>query len=133
MATYYINSDLGKEKVNGISKVGDRVQLTDGTWIQKTENGYSATKNGQSMDVQVGGSPSANSSSSSSTDNGNYSSDVTASESSSRSPLYPSAESVFGQQQETQTQKPSASEIAKNATNAVTEGLYTIGTELGMS
>lgn len=133
MATYYINSDLGKEKVNGISKVGDRVQLTDGTWIQKTENGYSATKNGQSMDVQVGGSPSANSSSSSSTDNGNYSSDVTASESSSRSPLYPSAESVFGQQQETQTQKPSASEIAKNATNAVTEGLYTIGTELGMN
>lgn len=133
MATYYVNSDLGKERVGSISKVGDRVQMSDGTWIKKTESGYSATKNGQSMDVQVGGSPSANSSSSSSTDNGNYSSDVTASESSSRSPLYPSAESVFGQQQETQTQKPSASEIAKNATNAVTEGLYTIGTELGMS
>lgn len=133
MATYYVNSDLGKERVGSISKVGDRVQMSDGTWIKKTESGYSATKNGQSMDVQVGGSPSANSSSSSSTDNGNYSSDVTASESSSRSPLYPSAESVFGQQQETQTQKPSASEIAKNAANAVTEGLYTIGTELGMS
>lgn len=133
MATYYVNSDLGKERVGSISKVGDRVQMSDGTWIKKTESGYSATKNGQSMDVQVGVSPSANSSSSSSTDNGNYSSDVTASESSSRSPLYPSAESVFGQQQETQTQKPSASEIAKNATNAVTEGLYTIGTELGMS
>lgn len=133
MATYYVNSDLGKERVGSISKVGDRVQMSDGTWIKKTESGYSATKNGQSMDVQVGVSPSADSSSSSSTDNGNYSSDVTASESSSRSPLYPSAESVFGQQQETQTQKPSASEIAKNATNAVTEGLYTIGTELGMS
>ncbi len=115
-------------------KAGDVRDVSDGsTWIKNSDGSFTIWKNGQKMNGQVGVSPSADSSNSSAADNGNHSSDATTSESSSRSPLYPSAESVFGKQQESQAQKPSASEIAKNATNAVTEGLYTIGTELGMN
>ena len=133
MADYYINSDKGKE-IAGSMKAGDVRDVSDGsTWIKNSDGSFTIWKNGQKMNGQVGVSPSADSSNSSAADSGSSNSDATTSESSSRSPLYPSAESVFGQQQESQTQKPSASEIAKNATNAVTEGLYTIGTELGMS
>lgn len=133
MADYYINSDKGKE-IAGSMKAGDVRDVSDGsTWIKNSDGSFTIWKNGQKMNGQVGVSPSADSSNSSAANSGSSNSDATTSESSSRSPLYPSAESVFGQQQETQTQKPSASEIAKNATNAVTEGLYTIGTELGMS
>lgn len=133
MADYYINSDKGKE-IAGSMKAGDVRDVSDGsTWIKNSDGSFTIWKNGQKMNGQVGVSPSAESSNSSAADSGSPNSDAASSENSSRSPLYPSAESVFGQQQETQTQKPSASEIAKNATNAVTEGLYTIGTELGMN
>ena len=133
MADYYINSDKGKEIASSM-KAGDVRDVSDGsTWIKNSDGSFTILKNGQKMNGQVGVSPSADSPNSSAADNGNPSSDATTSESSSRSPLYPSAESVFGKQQESQAQKPSASEIAKNATNAVTEGLYTIGTELGLS
>ncbi len=133
MADYYINSNKGKELANSL-QVGAPQAASDGSiWMKRSDGSIRVIKNGQVMTGQVGVSPSADSSNSSAADNGNSGSDAATSESSSRSPLYPSAESVFGQQQESQAQKPSASEIAKNATNAVTEGLYTIGTELGMS
>ena len=135
MATYYVNSDLGKERVGSISKVGDRVQMSDGTWIKKTESGYSATKNGQSMDVQVGVSPSADSSNTSSPDNGNSSVDSTSTDPSSSASSTSSSYEGSAQEKRDQEQRiiKLASEKAKEATKNVTEGLYTIGTELGMS
>lgn len=135
MATYYVNSDLGKERVGSISKVGDRIQMSDGTWIKKTESGYSATKNGQSMDVQVGVSPSADSSNTSSSDNGNSSIDPTSTDPSSSASSTSSSYESSAQEKRDQEQRVAklASEKAKEATKNVTEGLYTIGTELGMS
>lgn len=127
MADYYINSDKGKEIANSM-KAGEVRDVSDGsTWIKNSDGSFTIWKNGQKMNGQVGASPSA------STTPETPVLDAANAESASRSPLYPSAESVFGQQQETQTPKPTASETAKDATKAVTEGLYTIGTELGMS
>lgn len=127
MENYYINSDKGKEIANSL-QVGAPQSASDGSiWMKQSDGSIRVIKNGQIMTGQVGASPSA------STTPETPVLDAANAESASRSPLYPSAESVFGQQQETQTPKPTASETAKDATKAVTEGLYTIGTELGMS
>lgn len=127
MENYYINSDKGKELANSL-QVGAPQSASDGSiWMKQSDGSIRVIKNGQIMTGQVGASPSA------STTPETPALDAANAESASRSPLYPSAESVFGQQQETQTPKPTASETAKDATKTVTEGLYTIGTELGMS
>ena len=129
MENYYINSDLGREKISRLGAAGSSVEMSDGAVVTKNSDGsYSVkTKSGQVLNGVLGEDTPA-----------------------PRSPLYQSAESFFETQQEQSTPKletpvldaenrvaqsktPSASETAKDATKAVTEGLYTIGTELGMS
>lgn len=135
MADYYINSDLGKERINKLNKVGDRVQMSDGTVVKKTENGWEATKNGQTMNVQVGVSPTTSPPSSTSTTATDTGTDTTPN---IETPVLNEAQGATGTgtsstTSEMQTPELSASQKAKNATENVTQGLYTIGTELGMS
>lgn len=135
MADYYINSDKGKE-IAGSMKAGDVRDVSDGsTWIKNSDGSFTIWKNGQKMNGQVGVSPSADSSNTSSPDNGNSSVDSTSTDSSSSASSTSSPYEGSAQEKQDQEQRiiKLASEKAKEATKNVTEGLYTIGTELGMS
>lgn len=125
MADYYINSDKGKE-IAGSMKAGDVRDVSDGsTWIKNSDGSFTIWKNGQKMNGQVGVSPSADSSNTSSPDNGNSSVDSTStdpsSSASSTSSSYEGSAQEKRDQEQVQTRL--ASEKAKAATEKVTAGL----------
>lgn len=135
MADYYINSDKGKELANSL-KVGSPRTASDGsTWVKNEDGSVDVYKNGQWMTGRVGESPSAGSSNTSSPDVGNSSVDSTSADPSSSASSKSSPYEGSAQEKRDQEQQITrlASEKAKEATKNVTEGLYTIGTELGMS
>lgn len=137
MADYYINSDKGRELAESL-KVGSPRTASDGsTWVKNEDGSVDVYKNGQWMTGRIGGS-SSDAGAVETPDAGAPTLDTPALDAANagrtqRSSTYASAESVFGQTQEPQAETPTASEVAKEATSKVTEGLYTIGTELGKS
>ncbi len=135
MADYYINSDKGKELANSL-KVGSPRTASDGsTWVKNEDGSVDVYKNGQWMTGRVGESPSAGSPNSSSPDVGTSGANHTSVDSSPSASSTSSSYEGSAQEQRDQEQRIAklASEKAKEATKNVTEGLYTIGTELGMS
>ena len=136
MADYYINSDYGKQ-LAGSLKAGDMAEASDGsTWRKEADGSVTVWKNGQTMTGRVGVSAPAVSEAPSSSASPTVETptlDAATGGSSQQTTAADYTGSAQEKRDQEQTQARLASEKAKEATKNVTEGLYTIGTELGMS
>ncbi len=136
MADYYINSDYGKQ-LAGSLKAGDMAEASDGsTWRKEADGSVTVWKNGQTMTGRVGVSAPAVSEAPSFSASPTVETptlDAATGGSSQQTTAADYTGSAQEQRDQEQVQARLASEKAKEATKNVTEGLYTIGTELGMS
>lgn len=136
MADYYINSDYGKQ-LAGSLKAGDMAEASDGsTWRKEADGSVTVWKNGQTMTGRVGVSAPAVSEAPSPSASPTVETptlDAATNGSSQQTTAADYTGSAQEKRDQEQTQARLASEKAKEATKNVTEGLYTIGTELGMS
>lgn len=142
MSEYYINSDLGKQYVNSLgTAAGSAKSLSDGAVLVRKEDGsVGVYKNGQWMDAVVGGSQSTATPTATATETAqNGAVNIETPELDSATTTQETQQPVTTeldtakQQEELLAQIKSAREKAKEATAAVTQGLYTIGTEAGMN
>ena len=126
MADYFINSDKGRDLANSMG-AGEVRDASDGsTWIKNSDGSVTVWKNGVKMTGVVGESTPAEPVTPEYTPEQPTSIDTPVLDSTSQT-----APSV--QQDTVQTPTLNEREKAKEATSKVTEGLYTIGTELGKS
>lgn len=136
MADYYINSDYGKQLANSL-KAGDMAEASDGsTWRKEADGSVTVWKNGQTMTGRVGVSAPAVSEAPSFSASPTVETptlDAATGGSSQQTTAADYTGSAQEQRDQEQQTNKLASEKAKEATENVTEGLYTIGTELGMS
>lgn len=131
MADYFINSDKGKELANRL-QAGDMAEASDGSlWKKEADGSITVTKNGQTMTGRVGESSPTEPVTPEYTPEQPASIDT---------PVLNSTDKTAPAMQQETVQTPTlneriqtAREKAKEATSKVTEGLYTIGTELGKS
>lgn len=131
MADYFINSDKGKELANRL-QAGDMAEASDGSlWKKEADGSITVTKNGQTMTGRVGESSPTEPVTPEYTPEQPASIDT---------PVLNSTNQTASSVQQETVQTPTlneriqtAREKAKEATSKVTEGLYTIGTELGKS
>ena len=131
MADYFINSDKGKELANRL-KAGDMAEASDGSlWKKEADGSITVTKNGQTMTGVVGESTPAEPVTPEYTPEQPTSIDTPVLDSTSQTA--PSVQQDTVQTPTLNERIQTAREKAKEATSKVTEGLYTIGTELGKS
>lgn len=129
MADYFINSDKGRDLANSMG-AGEVRDASDGsTWIKNSDGSVTVWKNGVKMTGVVGESTPAEPVTPEYTPEQPTSIDT---------PVLDSTNQTASSVQQETVQTPTlneriqtAREKAKEATSKVTEGLYTIGTELG--
>ena len=131
MADYFINSDKGKELANRL-QAGDMAEASDGSlWKKEADGSITVTKNGQTMTGRVGESSPTEPVTPEYTPEQPTSIDTPVLDSTSQTA--PSVQQDTVQTPTLNERIQTAREKAKEATSKVTEGLYTIGTELGKS
>ena len=131
MADYFINSDKGRDLANSMG-AGEVRDASDGsTWIKNSDGSVTVWKNGVKMTGVVGESTPAEPVTPEYTPEQPTSIDTPVLDSTSQTALSVQQDTV---QTPTLNERiQTAREKAKEATSKVTEGLYTIGTELGKS
>lgn len=131
MADYFINSDKGRDLANSMG-AGEVRDASDGsTWIKNSDGSVTVWKNGVKMTGVVGESTPAEPVTPEYTPEQPTSIDTPVLDSTSQTA--PSVQQDTVQTPTLNERIQTAREKAKEATSKVTEGLYTIGTELGKS
>lgn len=131
MADYFINSDKGRDLANSMG-AGEVRDASDGsTWIKNSDGSDTVWKNGVKMTGVVGESTPAEPVTPEYTPEQPTSIDTPVLDSTSQTA--PSVQQDTVQTPTLNERIQTAREKAKEATSKVTEGLYTIGTELGKS
>ena len=131
MADYFINSDKGRDLANSMG-AGEVRDASDGsTWIKNSDGNVTVWKNGVKMTGVVGESTPAEPVTPEYTPEQPTSIDTPVLDSTSQTA--PSVQQDTVQTPTLNERIQTAREKAKEATSKVTEGLYTIGTELGKS
>lgn len=131
MADYFINSDKGRDLANSMG-AGEVRDASDGsTWIKNSDGSVTVWKNGVKMTGVVGESTPAEPVTPEYTPEQPTSIDTPVLDSTSQTA--PSVQQETVQTPTLNERIQTAREKAKEATSKVTEGLYTIGTELGKS
>lgn len=131
MADYFINSDKGRDLANSMG-AGEVRDASDGsTWIKNSDGSVTVWKNGVKMTGVVGESTPAEPVTPEYTPEQLTSIDTPVLDSTSQTA--PSVQQDTVQTPTLNERIQTAREKAKEATSKVTEGLYTIGTELGKS
>ena len=131
MADYFINSDKGRDIANSMG-AGEVRDASDGsTWIKNSDGSVTVWKNGVKMTGVVGESTPAEPVTPEYTPEQPTSIDTPVLDSTSQTA--PSVQQDTVQTPTLNERIQTAREKAKEATSKVTEGLYTIGTELGKS
>lgn len=131
MADYFINSDKGRDLANSMG-AGEVRDASDGsTWIKNSDGSVTVWKNGVKMTGVVGESTPAEPVTPEYTPEQPTSIDTPGLDSTSQTA--PSVQQDTVQTPTLNERIQTAREKAKEATSKVTEGLYTIGTELGKS
>lgn len=131
MADYFINSDKGKDLANSMG-AGEVRDASDGsTWIKNSDGSVTVWKNGVKMTGVVGESTPAEPVTPEYTPEQPTFIDTPVLDSMSQTA--PSVQQDTVQTPTLNERIQTAREKAKEATSKVTEGLYTIGTELGKS
>ena len=131
MADYFINSDKGRDLANSMG-AGEVRNASDGsTWIKNSDGSVTVWKNGVKMTGVVGESTPAEPVTPEYTPEQPTSIDTPVLDSTSQTA--PSVQQDTVQTPTLNERIQTAREKAKEATSKVTEGLYTIGTELGKS
>lgn len=131
MADYFINSDKGRDLANSMG-AGEVRDASDGsTWIKNSDGSITVWKNGVKMTGVVGESTPAEPVTPEYTPEQPTSIDTPVLDSTSQTA--PSVQQDTVQTPTLNERIQTAREKAKEATSKVTEGLYTIGTELGKS
>lgn len=131
MADYFINSDKGRDLANSMG-AGEVRDASDGsTWIKNSDGSVTVWKNGVKMTGVVGESTPAEPVTPEYTPEQPTSIDTSVLDSTSQTA--PSVQQDTVQTPTLNERIQTAREKAKEATSKVTEGLYTIGTELGKS
>lgn len=131
MADYFINSDKGRDLANSMG-AGEVRDVSDGsTWIKNSDGSVTVWKNGVKMTGVVGESTPAEPVTPEYTPEQPTSIDTPVLDSTSQTA--PSVQQDTVQTPTLNERIQTAREKAKEATSKVTEGLYTIGTELGKS
>ena len=131
MADYFINSDKGRDLANSMG-AGEVRDASDGsTWIKNSDGSVTVWKNGVKMTGVVGESTPAEPVTPENPPEQPTSIDTPVLDSTSQTA--PSVQQDTVQTPTLNERIQTAREKAKEATSKVTEGLYTIGTELGKS